>query len=121
MTNFLPKFVHMLLYIFYTKKTEFPLFEFPYFRVLPNSPPISGHFCLKICIGVRGPWSAYESLQDKEIRSKSIYKSFAIGDEDVFWFQVADNMSTEDKIDKMYMYLEVPLTKDGIRFAIIPL
>ena len=32
-TNFLPKLVHMLL--FSAEKTEFPFFEFPYFRVLP--------------------------------------------------------------------------------------
>ncbi len=34
-TNFLLKLVNMLL--FSTEKTQFPFFEFPYFRVLPFS------------------------------------------------------------------------------------
>ncbi len=34
-TNFLPKLVDMLFFIFSTEKTEFPFFEFLYFRVLP--------------------------------------------------------------------------------------
>ncbi len=34
-TNFLPKLVDMLL--FSMEKAEFPFFEFPFFRVLPDN------------------------------------------------------------------------------------
>ncbi len=41
-TNFLPKLVDMLL--FSTEKTDFSIFGFPYFRVLPRDPQLECYF-----------------------------------------------------------------------------
>ena len=55
--NFLPKLVDMLYIIFNGKKTEFPFFVFPYFRVLPpwkNTSLLGGFITSSEC-GVGRP------------------------------------------------------------------
>ena len=60
-TNFLPKLIHMLL--FSMEKTEFPFFEFHYFRVLPIYPSVQ-IFHHKL---------AYRSFLSRTSESKSVF------------------------------------------------